>query len=397
LFTEPLPLGLYIHIPWCIRKCPYCDFNSHTTQNNRLPEREYIDALLADLAQDLPLPDERKVDTIFIGGGTPSLFAPESIERLLTGLAQHIMVADDAEITMEANPGAVEAGKFAEFRAAGINRLSIGVQSFQDDALNRLGRIHGKKDAFLAVEQAHEAGLENFNLDLMFGLPGQTLEYARKDLMNAVSLEPAHISWYQLTLEPNTHFYHAPPANIPADEDLWKIQQQGQRYLAEQEFLQYEISAYTRTQSCKHNLNYWQFGDYLGIGAGAHAKITDSTKASVIRTAKIKHPRDYIAHKNTAARISKTLPLSTQDLSLEFMMNTLRLNEGFEPVLFNQRTGLSLESIDALLTQAADKDLLDVNNDRIQATALGRRFLNDLLNIFMFDGVAEASLSIHQR
>lgn len=392
MFTKPPPLGLYIHIPWCIRKCPYCDFNSHAIKNGPLPEREYIDALLADLAQDLPLSDERKVETIFIGGGTPSLFSPESIERLLTGLAQHIIIADDAEITMEANPGTVEVGKFAEFRAVGINRLSIGVQSFQDDALKRLGRVHGRKDAFLAAEQAHEAGLENFNLDLMFGLPGQTLEYALKDLRNAVSLEPAHISWYQLTLEPNTHFYHSPPANMPVEETIWKIQQQGQQYLAEHAFLQYEISAYTRKQSCKHNLNYWQFGDYLGIGAGAHAKITDSKKASVTRSAKIKHPRDYMTHANTTERLSKTQPLSTQDLPLEFMMNALRLNEGFEPALFNQRTGLSLESIDALLIQATDKDLLDINNDRIQATALGRRFLNDLLNIFMFDGVAEVNL-----
>lgn len=383
--SKPPPLGLYIHLPWCVRKCPYCDFNSHAIKNDSLPESEYIDALLADLSQDLPLPDKREVETIFIGGGTPSLFSPESIDRLLTGLAQHITIANDAEITLEANPGTVETGRFAEFSAAGINRLSIGVQSFQDDALQRLGRIHGAKDAFLAAEQAHKAGLENFNLDLMFGLPRQTPKYALKDLQNAVSLEPAHISWYQLTLEPNTHFYQSPPPGIPADETIWEIQQQGQQYLAQHDFLQYEISAYARKQSCKHNLNYWQFGDYLGIGAGAHSKITNSNRTCINRTAKVKHPRDYMAHANTADRISNTRQLSVQDLTLEFMMNALRLNEGFEPVLFNQRTGLSLESIDVLLTQASEKDFLDVKDDNIQATILGQRFLNDLLSIFMPD------------
>lgn len=381
-FSKPLPLGLYIHIPWCVRKCPYCDFNSHAA-NGSLPEREYIDALLSDLEQESYLTENRAIETIFIGGGTPSLFSPESIERLLTGVKNYISVDEEAEITLEANPGALETGKFAEFSAAGINRVSIGVQSFQNHALQRLGRIHQAKDAFRAAEQAHAAGLENFNLDLMFGLPGQTPEHALKDLQNAVSLEPAHISWYQLTLEPNTAFHHSPPIDIPTDETCWEIQQQGQEFLAEHSYNQYEISAYARKQPCKHNLNYWQFGDYIGIGAGAHAKITSCQNDSITRTAKIKHPNDYLLQAGTQNRISTTQHLSQEDLILEFMMNTLRLTEGFESALFEQRTGLYLENINKQLQQAMDKDLLSFSGERIKPTTLGKRFLNDLIAQFM--------------
>ena len=388
-FSMPIPLGLYIHIPWCVKKCPYCDFNSHAA-SDALPEREYIDALLSDLEQDLQSMEGRIVETIFIGGGTPSLFSPESIERLLVGVTKQLSLEKDAEITLEANPGTVESGKFAEFSAAGINRLSIGVQSFKDDALRRLGRIHSAKDALRAAEQAHDAGLNNFNLDLMFGLPTQTPKDAIRDLANAVSLEPTHISWYQLTLEPNTHFHHSPPSNLPSEETLWQIQQQGQEFLAQHAFRQYEISAYSRHQPCKHNLNYWRFGDYLGIGAGAHAKITDSKKAIVMRTAKTRNPRDYLRqssthHSGSNNRISNTLYLSQSDLILEFMMNALRLTEGFEPTVFEQHTGLPLDNISELLEQATDKGLLHASNEKIQASPHGQRYLNNLLGIFMSD------------
>lgn len=394
-FSTPIPLGLYIHIPWCVQKCPYCDFNSHAVRDV-LPEREYIDALLSDLELELPLVDERNIKTIFIGGGTPSLFKPESIERLLEGVANLITVEKNAEIALEANPGTVESGKFSEFSAAGINRLSIGVQSFQDDALHRLGRIHSAKDAIHAAEQAHDAGLNNFNLDLMFGLPGQTPKDAIRDLENAVSLEPSHISWYQLTLEPNTHFHHSPPNNLPSEETLWQIQQQGQELLAQHAFKQYEISAYSRNQPCKHNLNYWRFGDYLGIGAGAHAKITDSEQDIIMRTAKTKHPRDYLQQarlQQTGSdnRTSNTQYLSQDDLILEFMMNALRLTEGFEPALFEQHTGLSLDNISKLLEQATDKGLLHTSSERIQASPHGQRYLNNLLDIFMPDDKNPAS------
>lgn len=381
-FSKPLPLSLYIHIPWCVRKCPYCDFNSHAA-NGALPEREYIDALLSDLEQETRCIEEREIGSIFIGGGTPSLFSPESIERLLNGVAHHVSINEEAEITLEANPGTLEAGKFSEFAAAGINRLSIGVQSFQNPALQRLGRIHQARDAFRAAEQAHAAGLENFNLDLMFGLPGQTPEHALRDLQNAVSLEPAHISWYQLTLEPNTAFHHSPPIDIPTDETCWEIQKQGQEFLEEHSYNQYEISAYSRKQQCKHNLNYWQFGDYIGIGAGAHAKITSHKAENVARTAKIKHPRDYLLQADSKNRISTSQLLSQQDLALEFMMNALRLTKGFEPALFEQRTGMPLESTNEQLQQAMDKDLLTISNNRIQPTTMGKRFLDDLVALFM--------------
>jgi len=383
-FLESIPLGLYIHIPWCVQKCPYCDFNSHAARDT-LPEREYIDALLSDLELDLPLIEGRSIKTIFIGGGTPSLFKPESIERLLEGVDKQITIEKNAEITLEANPGTVESGKFSEFSDAGINRLSIGVQSFQDDSLHRLGRIHNAKDAIRAAEQAHDAGLNNFKLDLMFGLPGQTPKTATRDLANAISLEPAHISWYQLTLEPNTHFHHSPPIDLPSEETLWQIQQQGQEFLTQHAFKQYEISAYSRNQPCKHNLNYWQFGDYLGVGAGAHAKITTSRQEFIMRTAKIKHPHDYLQQANSNNRISNTQHLSQDDLILEFMMNALRLTEGFDPVLFERHTGLPLSNITESLEQAVDKELLHVSDDMIQASAHGQRYLNNLLGIFMSD------------
>ena len=292
-FTAPVPLALYIHIPWCARKCPYCDFNSHEARGP-VPERAYVDALLADLEQDLPRVWGRRLESVFIGGGTPSLFSAEALERLLSGLRARLPLRPDTEITLEANPGTVERGRFAEFREAGINRLSIGVQSFDDEQLRRLGRIHDRRDAFAAAEAAHAAGLDNFNLDLMFGLPGQTVAQGLADIANAIALQPAHVSYYQLTIEPNTLFHQSPPT-LPDDEMIDAIQQRAQVELARQGYERYEVSAFAReNRRCRHNLNYWEFGDYLGIGAGAHGKLTDPASGQIHRLWKLKHPRDYL-------------------------------------------------------------------------------------------------------
>ncbi|MEW5755041.1 MAG: radical SAM family heme chaperone HemW, partial [Pseudomonadota bacterium] len=323
-FTSLPPLSLYVHIPWCVRKCPYCDFNSHEGRQ-AIPEQRYIDALLLDLEQDLPRIWGRKVISIFIGGGTPSLFSPEAIDRLLSGIRARLALIPEAEITLEANPGTVEAGKFAEFRAAGINRLSIGIQSFSDYSLQQLGRIHGRKEALAAAEMAHEAGFDNFNLDLMFGLPGQTLKDAGDDVATAIALEPSHLSYYQLTLEPNTYF-HAKPPTLPNEDLIWAIQEQGQTALAEAGFGQYEVSAYARGEArrCRHNLNYWQFGDYLGIGAGAHAKITEGARQSITRYWKLKQPEAYLEAANAVAFSGGEKELARKDVGIEFMMNALR-------------------------------------------------------------------------
>ena len=299
-FTAPIPLALYVHIPWCARKCPYCDFNSHEARGP-VPESAYVDALLADLEQDLPRVWGRRIESVFIGGGTPSLFSAEALDRLLAGLRARLPLRPDTEITLEANPGAVEQGKFAEFREIGINRLSIGVQSFNDEQLQRLGRIHDRRVAFAAAEAAHVAGLDNFNLDLMFGLPEQTVEQALADIANAVALQPAHLSYYQLTIEPNTRFYQSPPT-LPDDETISLMQERTQAELARQGYRQYEVSAYAReTRRCRHNLNYWEFGDYLGIGAGAHGKLTDPAAGRIHRLWKLKQPRDYLAMAGTPA------------------------------------------------------------------------------------------------
>ena len=284
------PLSLYIHIPWCIRKCPYCDFNSHRAEAD-LPERGYITARLDDLDVDRAGVQGRRIETIFLGGGTPSLFSAEAISQLLEGVRQRVVLAADAEITLEANPGTAEAGKFRGFRQAGVNRLSLGLQSFNDAQLQRLGRIHGRAEALRAVELARAAGIDNLNLDLMFGLPGQTAEEGLADIRTAIDLQPEHVSYYQLALEPNTVFHKYPP-RLPEDEAIWSIQQAGQAMLAEQGYRQYEVSAYARPgRRCRHNLNYWHFGDYLGIGAGAHGKITRMHTGEIIRTAKIRHPQ----------------------------------------------------------------------------------------------------------
>jgi putative oxygen-independent coproporphyrinogen III oxidase len=385
-FTLLPPLALYIHIPWCVRKCPYCDFNSHEARD-ALPERAYVDALLADLDQELPAMWGRVVHSIFIGGGTPSLFGAEAIDRLLAGVRARLQCKPDLEITLEANPGTVEQGRFREYRAAGINRLSIGVQSFDDRLLGKIGRIHGRGEAIRAAELAHDAGFGSFNLDLMFGLPDQTPGQAQKDLATAMDLEPAHISWYQLTLEPNTYFHRHPP-ELPDDDVLWEMQQHGQARLAERGYTQYEVSAYARAgMECRHNLNYWRYGDYLGIGAGAHQKVTDAAAQSIRRSWKLKNPREYLAAAYSDTRIGGGSKPDAAEVVLEFLMNALRLNAGFETSVYEQTTGLRLADLQPALERARERGLLE-SHEPWRCTDQGRRFLNDLLAEFVPDGDA---------
>jgi oxygen-independent coproporphyrinogen-3 oxidase len=380
-FPTAIPLSLYIHIPWCIRKCPYCDFNSHQAPT-ALPERSYIDALLLDLQQDLPGGGRRPIHSVFIGGGTPSLLSAEAVDRLLAGLRRALQLQPTAEITLEANPGTVEQHKFREFRHIGINRLSIGVQSFNDDHLRRLGRIHGSAEAAAAAECAHAAGFDNFNLDLMFGLPGQSLAEALDDVAKAIALCPAHLSYYQLTLEPGTPFFKHPPS-LPEDDTLWAMQTRCEELLAINGYNQYEVSAYARPgRKCRHNVGYWEFGDYLGIGAGAHAKLTDPAGGEIVRFWKCRQPRDYLAKAGTAQVIGGREPIRPCDLGLEFMMNALRLTDGFPETLFVQRTGRCPDQLDRSLIEAEKRGLVTRENRRIRPTQLGRRFLNDLLELF---------------
>lgn len=379
MLTTP-PLSLYIHFPWCIRKCPYCDFNSHTLKTD-LPETDYINALITDLENDLDSVEERELVSIFMGGGTPSLFSATSIDYLLSTINKKINFANTIEITLEANPGTVEFQRFADYRSAGINRLSIGIQSFQDDKLKSLGRIHGANEAKRAAETAHQAGFTNFNLDLMHGLPQQTVADGLYDLNTALSFSPSHLSWYQLTLEPNTLFAHQPPS-LPDDELIWELQDQGRDLLAQYDFHQYEISAYSLPdKQCIHNLNYWQFGDYLGIGAGAHSKITDSKQKTITRIWKLKNPKDYL-NKNNYFIGEKKL-IHSNEIPFEFMLNTLRLYQDISIELLQQRTGLNLKDMIIYLEQAKSKKLLHWDNDKIYITELGRRFYNDLVEIFI--------------
>lgn len=376
------PLALYVHIPWCVRKCPYCDFNSHAVRDG-IPEAGYLAALFADLEQDRPRAQGRTVVSVFIGGGTPSLFSPPAIGRLLDGLAARLDLAPDLEVTLEANPGTVEQERFRGFRAAGVNRLSIGVQSFDPRQLRGLGRIHGRDEALRAARAARAAGFENFNLDLMYGLPEQTSAQALADLAQAIALEPAHLSHYQLTLEPNTLFHKHPPP-LPDDDTLAEMQDRCQETLAGAGYTQYEISAYARAgRRCRHNLNYWTFGDYLGIGAGAHGKLGEPRRGVVERLWKPRHPRDYLAHAGTPAGIAGRRILKKDDLRLEFMMNALRLVEGVPAALFAERTGLSLAALETALETARARGLMPADPDRLQASVLGLRFLNDLLELFM--------------
>lgn len=379
----PPPLALYVHLPWCVRKCPYCDFNSHAAKG-ALPLDAYIDALVADLDFDLPLAWGRIVHSVFFGGGTPSLFPPEAIDRFLQQASARLRFAPDVEITLETNPGTVEHGPFAGYRAAGVNRLSFGVQSFDDGCLQRLGRIHSSGDAERAVKSAQDAGFDNFNLDLMYALPQQTLAMALDDVERAVALAPAHISHYQLTLEPNTVFAARVPAGIPDEDSAWDMQEACQARLADAGFAQYEISAYAREgRQCRHNLNYWRFGDYLGIGAGAHGKLTLGATQQVLRRWKLKHPTDYLAKAGTAAAIGGDEYLTAQRLPFDFMLNALRLNEGVPMTMFEARTGLPAAAIAERVALARARGWLEPGADWLRPTELGRRFANDAIGLFL--------------
>jgi len=373
------PLSLYIHIPWCVRKCPYCDFNSHAA-SAVLPEQDYVDALLADLDQDLHWVQARPLSSIFFGGGTPSLFSAAALGRLLQGVQRRIPFAADIEITLEANPGTFEQEKFTAYRQLGINRLSIGIQSFQEAKLEALGRIHTGDEAARAADMARQAGFDNFNLDLMHGLPDQSLEDALGDLRQAIALQPTHLSWYQLTLEPNTVFWNQPPV-LPEDDTLWDIQEAGQALLASHDYGQYEVSAYARPgRAARHNLNYWSFGDFIGIGAGAHGKLS-RPDGLIVRTWKTRLPKDYLNPAKAFKAGEKTLP--GDELPFEFMMNALRLTEGVDAALFTQRTGLPLATLDSARRTAEQKGLLQVEPTRLVATPRGQLFLNDLLQYFL--------------
>ncbi|MDM8190003.1 radical SAM family heme chaperone HemW [Pseudomonas koreensis] len=373
------PLALYIHIPWCVRKCPYCDFNSHTA-SPVLPEQEYVDALLADLDQDLHAAYGRELTSIFFGGGTPSLFSAEALGRLLQGVEQRIPFAADIEITLEANPGTFEQEKFVAYRKLGINRLSIGIQSFQQEKLEALGRIHNGDEAVRAAGMARQAGFDNFNLDLMHGLPDQSLDDALSDLRQAIALKPTHISWYQLTLEPNTVFWNQPPV-LPEDDTLWDIQEAGQALLAEHGYAQYEVSAYAQAgRPARHNLNYWSFGDFIGIGAGAHGKLSHPD-GRIVRTWKTRLPKDYLNPAKSFQAGEKSL--SNDEMPFEFLMNALRLTAGVESRLYPERTGLSLETLAEGRREAEQSGLLQVEPSRLAATERGQLFLNDLLQQFL--------------
>jgi oxygen-independent coproporphyrinogen-3 oxidase len=381
-FTSLPPLSLYIHVPWCVRKCPYCDFNSHQG-NETLPEQAYIDALIRDLEQEMPNIWGRTVHSVFIGGGTPSLFSAEAYERLFSSIRALLPLSPTAEITLEANPGTVEARRFRDYRAVGINRLSIGIQSFDDAALKALGRIHDAAQAVRAVEAAHEAGFDNFNLDLMFGLPGQDELKARRDVDTAIALAPSHISYYQLTIEPNTLFHHQPPP-LPDDDPIYDWQLQNQARLAEAGFRQYEVSAYAREgRQCRHNLNYWQFGDYVGIGAGAHDKITNAAAQEIIRKVKQKQPQSYLDTAGSEAAVLEQSRVSEADVGFEFMLNAMRLTEGVPTPLFQQHAGVPISTIKSALQQAEELGLIEHTIERIRPTEKGQRYVNCLIELFL--------------
>jgi putative oxygen-independent coproporphyrinogen III oxidase len=374
------PLSIYVHLPWCVRKCPYCDFNSHV-RPDVLPETEYVAALLADLERDLELAASRPVASVFLGGGTPSLFGVAAIASLLEGLAVRVHFAPGVEITMEANPGTVEHGRFAGYAQAGVNRVSLGAQSFDAGRLRALGRIHGPGEIEAAVAELADAGIDNFNLDLMYALPAQTLDAALADVEAAIALRPAHLSHYQLTLEPGTAFFHRPPP-LPDDELAWQMQSDCQARLAAAGFAQYEVSAYARPgRQCRHNLNYWRFGDYLGIGAGAHGKLT--LAGGVIRTEKPRSPLEYLRGGGRTGAMRHSVPAA--ELPFEFMLNALRLAEGFAPEDFERTTGLPAAAIEAILAGQAARGLIADSGGRYRPTPLGFRFLNDLVGAFLGD------------
>lgn len=381
MLTTLPPLSLYIHLPWCVRKCPYCDFNSHALRDE-IPAQAYVDALLRDLEHDLPRVWGRRVQTIFIGGGTPSLFDPAHIGTLLAGVRARIVLSAAAEITLEANPGTVDAARFAGYRAAGVNRLSIGIQSFNDAHLTALGRIHGRAEGLRAATAARDAGFDNFNLDLMYGLPGQTLAEALSDIDTTLEISPPHVSAYQLTLEPNTEFYRRPPT-LPDEDAVADMHTAVAARLAEAGFQHYEVSAYARAgHACRHNLNYWTFGDYLGIGAGAHTKISDAN--GIVRLMKTRAPKAFIQHAGGRQALASEQRIDASELAFEFMLNALRLQAGVALADFEQRTGLARASIAPTLAAARERGLLEpCGDDAWRPTALGQRFLNDLVAFFL--------------
>lgn len=379
----PPPLSLYVHLPWCVRKCPYCDFNSHQGKGG-LPFDAYVDALLRDLDHDLPLVWGRTVHSVFFGGGTPSLFPPETIDRFLQGASSRLRFAPGLEVTLEANPGTAEHGRFEHYRAAGVNRISFGIQSFDDESLQKLGRIHDSREAEHAVKLAQDAGFDNLNLDLMYALPGQTLAMAEYDLRRAFALQPAHVSHYQLTLEPNTVFFARPPQGIPDDDLAWDMQEHCQALLADAGYQHYEVSAYAREgRRCAHNLNYWRYGDYIGIGAGAHGKITVGATQQVLRRWKTKHPTTYLAAAGTPDAIGGDDDITPERRPFEFMLNALRLQDGFALADFTATTGLPTEQIAAPLEQARQRGWLALSGTHVVPTTLGRRFTNDVIELFL--------------
>src|SRR5690348_8001898 len=385
-FAKRPPLSLYIHIPWCVKKCPYCDFNSHGLRGE-LPVREYVAALLADLDGDLHDFGEaiagREILSVFFGGGTPSLFAPEAIAEILDGASARLKFARDCEITLETNPGTVEHGRFDGYARAGVNRISFGVQSFDDAMLRALGRIHSSAEAENAVKLAQDAGFDNINLDLMYALPKQSLQGALADVERAIALAPAHLSHYQLTLEPNTAFAANPPP-LPDDDHAWAMQEACEARLAQAGYGQYEISAYAQPgRRCTHNLNYWQFGDYLGIGAGAHGKLSDAGSNQIHRRWKTRGPRAYMGEPGGAGRIGGDHVVAPAELPFEYMLNALRLIDGVPMADFPARTGLAPERIAAALAAARDRGWLHGDAQRLQTTALGQRFLNDVIASFL--------------
>ncbi len=373
------PLSLYIHIPWCVRKCPYCDFNSHESRAD-IPEKRYVQALIADLEQSVPRVYGRKIRSIFFGGGTPSLFSPDAINDILCAVRAITPLEYEAEVTLEANPGTVDIGHFQGYKEAGINRLSLGIQSFNADYLKALGRIHDDKQALMAAEAALTT-FERVNLDLMYALPKQHLAHALQDAKQAIALNPDHLSFYHLTLEPNTPFYRTPPS-LPSDDDSAEMQESIETLLATHGYEHYETSAFCKPSSqARHNLNYWQFGDYLGIGAGAHSKLSFHDK--ITREARYKHPKDFMELAEQGNAVEQSWAIAEQELGFEFMMNALRLTQGVPVNLFQERTGLPLISLRTSIKKAQQKGLLELNLNRLQPTLLGQRFLNELLTIFL--------------
>ncbi|WP_417883845.1 radical SAM family heme chaperone HemW [Vibrio rumoiensis] len=384
---SPPPLSLYVHIPWCVQKCPYCDFNSHA-QKGEIPETQYIDALLEDLKTDIEkyqlIQAPRLLHSIFIGGGTPSLISPSEIGRLLQGIEALLPFEGNIEITMEANPGTIEAERFAQFQTQGVNRISIGVQSFEEEKLQALGRIHGQQEAVNAAKLAHKIGLNSFNLDLMHGLPNQTQSQALVDLDKAIELNPYHLSWYQLTIEPNTLFYSKPPI-LPDDDDLWDIFEQGHQRLTDAGYVQYEISGYSKPgYQCRHNLNYWHFGDYLGIGCGSHGKLSFAD-GRIVRTTKVKHPRGYLAaYQNLVKSYLDTETLvEAEDRPFEYFMNRFRLIEPCPKTEFVERTGLALSVIETPIQTAIEQGYLTETESHWHITQKGKLFFNDLVELFV--------------